>query len=132
MQKDETFTLRNEQVKANCIEFISKLPAEPVMQVIIKPYVKKRSIDSNSLYWKWLEVFSEYTGYSKDDMHDVFRARFLPVIERTVKGIELRELTSTTSLNTKQFSEYMKEIEILAVEMGIVLPYPDELIYTLE
>ena len=126
------FIIKNDMVKQNCIEAINKLAAEPVMCVEIKPYVKKRSIDQNSLYFMWVDIFADCFGYTKAEMHDVFRVKFLPIKKRMVKDVELTELTSTTELNTKEFSEYMKNIELVSVEMGITLVYPEDLIYTLE
>ena len=131
----QVFVIKNETARQSCIEWIQKLKLEPAMKVQIKPYVKKRSTDSNSLYWLWLEVISKDTGYTKDELHDKFRSKFLPIIEREVRTkdgvIKLRELTSTTSLNSKEFDDYMREIEIVAIGLDIKLVYPDELIYTL-
>lgn len=125
------FIIKNNQVLENCIKDIQEIKIEDNMQVEIKPYVAKRSLDANNLYWQWLETISEYTGYTKDEMHDVMRARYLPLKFREVDGLKLTELTSTTTLNTKQFSDYMREIEAFAVENDIRLPYPEELIYSI-
>lgn len=128
----EKFIIRNEQIRQNVIDCISKLPIDTPIQVDIKDYKKNRTIDQNALYHEWVGVFCELTGYTHDEQHEVFKAMFLPVITRTVRGVELKELTSTTKLTTKQFSDYMKEIEALAVEYGIQLPYPQELMYVME
>ena len=130
------YIIKSDEIKNNCIKEILDLPAEPVMLVIIEPYKKKRSIDSNSLYWKWVDIISKDTGYTKDELHDMLRSKFLPIIEREVKlkgnVQQLRELTSTAKLNSKEFSEYMTEIEMLAISLDIRLCYPEELIYTLK
>ena len=125
------FIIKNNQVLENCIKAIRDIKLEDNIAVEIKPYVAKRSIDANALYWTWIDVIAEYTGYTKDEMHDVMRARYLPLNFRVVDGIKLNELTSTTTLNTKQFSDYMREIEAFAVENDIRLPYPEELIYSI-
>lgn len=125
------FRIRNNQAVENCIKAIQELKFEDDMQVEIKPYVAKRSIDANNLYWMWIDVISKYTGYAKNEMHDVMRAKFLKINFRVVDGIKLTELTSTTSLNTKDFNNYMHDIEAFAVENDIKLPYPEELIYAI-
>lgn len=125
------FIIKNNQVLENCINAVRGIKFEDNMQVEIKPYIAKRSVDANALYWLWISVIAEYTGYTKDEMHDVLRARYLPIKSREVDGITLIELTSTTILNTKQFNDYMREIEAFAVENDIRLPYPEELIYSI-
>ena len=125
------FIIKNNQVLENCIKAIKDIKPEDNMQVEIKPYVAKRSLDQNALYHMWLTVIADYTGYTKDEMHDVMRARYLPLNFRVVDGIKLNELTSTTKLTTKQFGDYMREIEAFAVENDIKLPYPEELIYSI-
>jgi hypothetical protein len=129
--EDMRFIIKNNQVLENCINAIREIKIEDNMAVEIKPYVSKRSVDANALYWMWIAVVAEYTGYTKDEMHDVMRARYLPIKSREIDGIILTELTSTTTLNTKQFSDYMREIEVFAVENDIKLPYPEELIYSI-
>jgi hypothetical protein len=124
--------IMNEQIRQDVISFIQSMNIESYVQVDVKDYKKNRTIDQNALYHMWVEIFCELTGYTHDEQHEVFKAMFLPVIEKTVRGIALRELSSTTKLNTKEFSAYMREIEALAVEYGLVLPYPEELMYTME
>lgn len=125
------YIIKNDKARDACIEYIKSLPLEPTQAISIKPYVKKRSVDQNALYHMWVETFAQVTGYTHEEQHEVFKAMFLPIVERDVKGVKLRELGSTTKLNTKEFSDYMKEIEALAVEYGIMLPYPEELMYVL-
>jgi hypothetical protein len=128
----EKFIVRNEDIRKNCIELISKMDITTPITVNIYDYKKNRTIDQNSLYHMWCKVFSELTGYSQSEQHEVFKSMLLPIIERQVRGVELRELTSTKNLTTKEFADYMKNIEALAVEYGIKLPYPEELIYILK
>lgn len=136
VQKKMRYILKSDDIKNNCIKQILDLPGEPVMSVTIEPYKKKRSTDSNSLYWLWVNIISKDTGYTPNELHDMLRSKFLPIVERTIKikgkQIELTELTSTTSLNSKEFKDYMVEVEMLAISLNIKLPYPEELIYTLK
>ena len=125
------FIIKNDVVLSNCIKAIQDIKIEDNMQVEIKPYIKKRSLDQNALYHMWVKTIAEYTGYTQSQMHEVFKARLLPIIYREVDGKKLTELTSTTTLNTKQFSDYMREIEAFAIENNIMLPYPEELIYSI-
>jgi hypothetical protein len=68
-----------------------------------------RSIQANRYYWGVIvQLLSEYTGYSVDEMHDVLKAKFLPkhlavtngngtIVDEFVIGGSTRELTGVGS-----------------------------------
>lgn len=98
-------------------------------QVTIEPFVKRRTLPQNALYWQWLTIIGDAIGYDKDEMHDVFREKFLPVEYREVLGVMRKVLTSTSSedFTTAHMSEYMNHIERFAAqELGILLPHPED------
>lgn len=125
--------------------------------VTIAPECRKRSVAQNSLYWKWLSVIERKTGNDKDQLHFEFKKKFLinilkrddkeyaemclalSVLKQTeseqfeaiANGV-IRE-TSTTRMDTKQFTEYLQQIEAYALaKLGISLPVPDDLKFALE
>ena len=125
--------------------------------VTITPECRKRSLAQNSLYWKWLSVIERKTGNDKDQLHFEFKKKFLISIlkrddkeyaemclalsalkqseseqfEAIANGV-IRE-TSTTRMDTKQFTEYLQQIEAYALaKIGISLPVPDDLKFALE
>ncbi|EXD36906.1 MULTISPECIES: recombination protein NinB [Acinetobacter] len=125
--------------------------------VEIKPEAKDRSKAQNRLYWKWLHEIHRKTGNDEDQLHFEFKKKFLiGILKRdddeyaamclaikTLKQSEseqyeaiangvIRE-TSTTRMNTAQFTEYLNLIESFALKtFGLVLPVPDDLKYALE
>ncbi|WP_151711240.1 recombination protein NinB [Acinetobacter junii] len=125
--------------------------------VEIKPEAKDRSKAQNRLYWKWLHEIHRKTGNDEDQLHFEFKKKFLiGILKRdddeyaamclaikTLKQSEseqyeaiangvIRE-TSTTRMDTKQFTEYLNLIEAFALKtFGLVLPVPDDLKYALE
>lgn len=119
----------------------------PPFVVTIEQKKLKRSVGQNSLYWKWATIIGEEVGMTMNEQHEQFKRSFLmPILERdnedyanmmdtirTVykdlskeKGMQLNKhvmkFTSTTALNTKQFTEYLEEIETHARNMNIQLP----------
>ncbi len=128
--------LKNEQIRKHLIEEILNLPLDPVHVVEIKPYKRNRSQEQNAFYWKLLRIMSEDLGYSVDELHEEMKKRFLlpyliekePELAEMVEGKEdmLARIISTTTLNVKEFSEYLAEIEKLAVSLGIRIPYKED------
>lgn len=125
--------------------------------VLIAPQEKDRSKAQNRLYWKWLHEIHRKTGNDEDQLHFEFKKKFLIGIlkrdddeyaamclaisalkqseseqyEAIANGV-IRE-TSTTRMNTAQFTEYLNLIEAFALkEFGLVLPVPDDLKYLRE
>lgn len=111
------YYVHNEEILKNCIQAIKE-----DMPVSVSISKKKRSLNQNAMYWKWLEIISDYTGYTKDDLHDKFRLKFLPKKTLEVDGRLYRLPTSTTDLNTKDFTEYLNKIELVACGMELNLP----------
>ncbi|WP_418655379.1 recombination protein NinB, partial [Acinetobacter higginsii] len=123
----------------------ANLEGKPLV-VSISPECRKRSLAQNSLYWKWLSVIERKTGNDKDQLHFEFKKKFLINIlkrddkeyaemclalsalkqsesdqfEAIANGV-IRE-TSTTRMDTKQYTEYLQQIEAYALaNLGISL-----------
>ena len=96
--------------------------------VEMKPNKDSRSIKQNKLYWKWLSCFEE-TGNTKDAMHNYLREMYLGCEFEKVRGHMVKVIPSTTTLGVKEFSEYLLKIDILAQDMGLILPRPEDLYY---
>ena len=120
----------------------------------IREHSKNRTIAQNKLYWKWLTSVSNHTGHTKDEMHELYKEKFLvKIFERDNTGYgemiqTLRKsykenpadsmilfrgvvkLTSTTQADVKQFSEYLQDIEQDCFDNKIALPVRDD-IYSL-
>ena len=96
--------------------------------VEMKPNTDTRSMKQNKLYWKWLSCFEE-TGNTKDAMHNYLREMYLGCEFEKVRGHMVKVIPSTTTLGVKEFSEYLLKIDILAQDMGLILPRPEDLYY---
>ncbi len=108
---------------------------------------KKRTFDQNSLYWLWLTVLQVETGMDKDELHLLYRAKFLqkpetyitsviyPVLWDKIysriiafdyfKGLEdvINIISkSTTVLDTGEYTHYLNSIKDHAQEnMNVTL-----------
>ena len=123
-----TFILRDEAIRQHAIEFISKLDLKTVWQITIARHRKNRSLNQNSLLWKWYGEIAQDTGNTADDIHEFCKQKFLApaFIELNGETKEIRR--TTTKLNTKEMSEFMNQVEAWAAsELGIALPRPEDL-----
>ena len=116
----------NQDVFKRIVNDLGNLHPDKTWTITIEEKSINRSTQQNALYWKWLQIMGDHFGYTKDEMHEELAARFLGVVERkTIGGHQIRAPRSTTSLTTKEFSEYMNMIEALALQQQIQLPQPE-------
>lgn len=143
----ERFVLRTSESVEVAIRNIRAKPVDGSIEVIVRSVEKSRSLEQQALYWIWIKLISEHTGYTPDQLHGHFKKTvLLPILfrdseiwlERASLVRELRDEgkgkradqiarnlfhdASTTSLTTKQMAEYMTSVEDVAKAEGVVLP----------
>ncbi len=91
-----------------------------------KMFRKVRSLRSNRLYFMWLNCVKDETGQDTEDLHIYFKQKYLPWSTSEVFGDEIRRVTSTKNLDSKQFSEYLEKIRMEMQAQAIYLPQPGE------
>lgn len=92
-----------------------------------------RSIPQNRYYWGVVvELISEQTGYTPDEVHDVLKQMFIPKRLAVSDGNgEIRgEFViggSTRTMNKNEFGEYVESIKRWASQtLDLVIPDPDQ------
>lgn len=105
---------------------LSKYEGKQVQMALI-PKKRVRSDRQHRTYWWWLDILSEHTGHTTDELHRLFKGLYLPKKFITYRGKEFHMSSSTTELTTSEFMEYMEHIAREAAELGCVLPEPNEL-----
>lgn len=88
-----------------------------------------RSDNQNRYYWGVIiEILSEHCGYTKDEMHDALKYKFLSDRCPDEKG--LVKIKSTAKLKTDEFIQYTNQIVIWAAEeMNVFIPDPSQMDY---
>lgn len=113
---------------------------------------KARSLAQNRIYWGWVTQIADKTGDDKDSVHIELKRRFLakiycrdfgeyaeladnmaicrgslPKHQYESLAINIIKQLSTTRASTKQFTEYLNNIEQWAYLQGVTLPVPEDL-----
>jgi hypothetical protein len=98
------------------------------LKVVVKD-ARKRSLSQNSLMWMWYAELSyqikQRTGetYSKEDLHEYFKARFCPSKELKF-GKRVITASSTTRLDTGEMTRYLDQIHEWSCGSGMTLTIP--------
>lgn len=97
----------------------------------IEPIRAARSHQQNNWYWGCLvQLVAEHTGYTPDEIHELYKAKFIPKRLAVADGNgevqgEFVIGGSTTKLDTLEFSEFCESIRQWAAdELGVVIPDP--------
>ena len=127
-----TLRIINSEVKNRALLIIRALPLDVIHIVEIKEYKSNRSKDQNALHWKRLDIIrlhvADSTGqiYSAEDLHEFFKAKFLPVHMVDVGGLTEIVGRTTTNLNTKEFAAFMDSIDRYCIDLlNLYLPTPE-------
>jgi len=84
---------------------------------------KRRTLSQNALYWLLLEFASRELGYSAEELHDIFKAKFLSR-EINAMGQNIMIVKSTATLSKQDFGEYFDKINTTLIELGVnVAPF---------
>jgi hypothetical protein len=100
--------------------------------ITVARHVATRSQQQNRWYWGVIvELLSEHTGYTPDELHEVLKAKFIPKKlalqdgNGEIKG-EFVIGGTTTGMDKIEFGEYCESIRRWAAEeLDVVIPDPD-------
>lgn len=95
--------------------------------VVIERKRKSKSKEQSGYYWAVvLQYISEHTGHSSEDLHDIFKAKYLRRKKRW-RGKDMVTLASTNELSVGEMAEYITNVILEANDLGIEVPPPDPL-----
>jgi len=125
---ETAFLITNKETKADCLNYIWGLRKEDgEMVVSVKPFKATRSQNQNRLYWAMLGDVARETGHSTDELHELFKGKFLGHKESMVLGEKVDFVPSTTKLTTIEMSEYVERIVAFLAQAGIHVSLPGDL-----
>lgn len=121
---ERRFVLHNDFIRTNLLSFLQKLDIAQAIEIIVRPFIEKRSLEQNARLWKLHELAGEYVGCSADDMHEDMLCKFYGYTEvRMPSGdIKRKPLKRSSVRNKKEFSEFMERVEAFYIsDLGVCL-----------
>jgi hypothetical protein len=86
-----------------------------------------RSVAQNKWYWAIVvPIFGEWSGYEKDEAHEVLKALFLRTRKVLPTGEEVEVPGSTAALDTAEFSSYCERVSRFLSGHGVYVPAAGE------
>lgn len=118
--------LTTELDRDTVIAYIQRLDIKKLYTVEVLEKKATRTISQNSLMWLWLTCIEFETGNDRNELHDIFKKKWLQPKSTHLYGEQIERYT-TTDLNTTEFKYYLDKIQTFASsELGIRLPDPED------
>lgn len=121
--QDEDLVFNSPQHKKIWHAFLRQFEGKKI-EIQVNEKKSTRSQQQNSYYWLYLGVIAKETGHTTDDLHELFKGKFLSKGIKEIFGEKVRSKASTATLSVGRFVEYLMEIEELT---GV--PLPDTSLY---
>lgn len=133
-------TVQNGRLTLGAKELLAKqlkVFPDAKVQVIIRKQRSRRSDRLNRYYWGGvLPPIAQYTGHTTEELHELFKMKFL--LEKIVHVkwqkdsadkftlVDVPIYKSTTNLDSFQFMDYLDRVIAEAATMGIRIYSPEE------
>ena len=103
------------------IQKLKELDFTKMWKVEIKEGKHSRSVDQNKYLWHLYRILGDYLGYEPEEIHELLTYRYLRE-EKEIKNETVIVITRTSTLNTEEFNEYIRQVKFFAYEYGCKLP----------
>lgn len=106
--KDQTFIIRNKEIRTEAAKAVMAITGDPLMEVIIRKHKKRRTLDQNSKWHAMLNDLATFTG------HDAYE------LKGYVKG--LMGIKHSADMEKMPFVDLIERTYALGAELGYTWP----------
>ena len=108
--------------KAKFLNRVAKFDEGTIIIISINEAKDVRTNQQNKLWWTWMQIIGESIGYSKNEIHDIMKYKFL-LREEVIDGETHQYIKSTTTLSKEDFSKITQDVFFWANDtLNIKLP----------
>jgi hypothetical protein len=125
---ERRFVLHNEFIRRNLMSFLEKLDFASPMEVIVRPFVEKRTLEQNARLWMLHTKAAEYVGCTAEDMHEDMLCKVYGYTEVRMPSGDLKRkpLKRSSARNRKEFAAFMEQVEAFYIsELGVWLDHQE-------
>ena len=122
---NKKWVLRSKFQQDRCVEYISTLDLEDpqLLEVMVKPYKKNRSLEQNDMFHAWCGTIADKTGHSKGEVKDILLESVFGSEEYlNLQGEKRSRLRSSSDLSRGEMSELIERTTQLGIELGAEVP----------
>lgn len=108
--------------KTTLVDYIRGIEDGTKVEVEITETPDIRTNKQNKLWWSWMKIIGNELGYSKNEIHDILKYKFL-LREEINDGETTQHLKSTATLTKTEFNKLTQDVFFWANDtLNINLP----------
>ena len=108
--------------KTTLVDYIRGIEDGTKVEVEITETPDVRTNKQNKLWWAWMKIIGNELGYSKNEVHDILKYKFL-LREEIIEGITNQYIKSTATLTKTEFNKLTQDVYFWANDtLSINLP----------
>ena len=123
---NKTWILRNDQIRDICVSWLSSIQCndhDNPLQVTVKPYKKRRSLEQNDKFHAWCGSIADKTGHTKEEIKYIIVEQVFGTEEYiNLQGEPRSRLKQTASMTVPEMSELIERATQLGIELGADVP----------
>jgi len=108
----------------------ARAKGDTALITIVDERMATRSLAQNKLYWVWLKIMSDHTGYaSLEELRLSLQLEFLGYeFDFKYGNKQIQQVKGTSKLTVKEFREYLQKVEEYSLNtLDCKLPNEDDL-----
>tara|TARA_R110002167_G_scaffold50874_2_gene147792 strand:+ start:5606 stop:5986 length:381 start_codon:yes stop_codon:yes gene_type:complete len=95
--------------KTVLVDYIRGIEDGTNISVEITETPNLRTNKQNKLWWAWMKIISKELGYSKNEIHDILKYKFL-LREEIIEGETNQYIKSTSTLTKTEFNKLTQDV----------------------
>lgn len=123
-----TFVLRADtdwtRIVSGLMQHLKRSPRDKSWQVQVAPYKENKTDEQRSFFHVLCGIFSDQTGYSKDEIKQLCKAETFGTHDVTLGSVTVQVVKSSELAKRDEYSALIESCYRLASEAGVMLPPP--------
>ena len=95
--------------KTKLVDYIQGIEDGTNLSIEITETPDKRTNKQNKLWWSWMKIISNELGYTKNEVHEILKYKFL-LREEIIEGETNQYIKSTATLTKQEFNKLTQDV----------------------
>ena len=122
---NKRWILRNDTIRNLCVSWLSaiELSEDHLIEVVVKPYKKNRSLEQNDMFHAWCGSIADKTGHTKEEIKNILIETVFGTEEYiNLQGDQRTRIRQTSSMTLGEMSELIERSTQIGIELGADVP----------
>ena len=122
---NKRWILRSDNIRNLCVSWLSEieLREDHLIEVVVKPYKKNRSLEQNDMFHAWCGSIADKTGHSKEEIKNILIETVFGTEEYiNLQGDQRTRIRQTSSMTLGEMSELIERSTQIGIELGADVP----------